>query len=312
MSQNSTELTLEQDIKSGTQMGSLSFGSKHVPIIGFTISLLASILAGILIGILLLLSSLFFYIYFIQPLIAAFFVGLLVEFAIKKSKMRHTQLALILGLLAGLILYGTYRYGDFINYQRTVASDFRAHSQNFTDAEFSKSLNERLIELTGSGGFVGYLQLEAQKGLTYSLSFRGRDTGETLHTSAFFAYLYWVLEFAIVLMLPAYMSYEQSKKAFCVDENKWLELARIAYVAQDKMETFLEAVKRQDFESAVQLVQAEEQPVQISIGICNQAAQEAMLKIVLIDKKKTNTILEPSIIPGQFARDIMKKASVSS
>lgn len=99
-------------------------------------------------------------------------------------------------MIAAIALVGTYHYGK---YQLELKDDARQFliSKNLpvTDAAVNETTDEFLKSETGATGLIGFLQLEAQQGISITRS----SSGNGLELKSVWYWVYSAVEFGIVL-----------------------------------------------------------------------------------------------------------------
>ncbi len=106
--------------------------------------------------------------------------------------------AMLIGLLCGVVIYGSYRVGEYlIDRQKTID---KVTSQTGADpAMASKLLDQFLKADTGYDGFIGYVISSAREGIQITRA--TSSTGIKLDEKA--TWIYWIIELIIVVALGA-------------------------------------------------------------------------------------------------------------
>ena len=190
--------------------------SNIAPSQGVAILAVSSLVSGVAIGGATAFIGKFIYFIVLFPLGMGFATGSVLGFAVKKGKIRNPLIAIGLGLLGGLVTYGALKYGQYINFQQELVTVMeREHAD--TDKYLAREQIDTILqEKTGSSGFVGFVKIAAQEGITISRSGRG---GFTIKDN--FAYLLWLIELVIVGFLAASIPFAAAKEPFNEEANDW-------------------------------------------------------------------------------------------
>ena len=190
--------------------------SNIAPSQGVAILAVSSLVSGVAIGGATAFIGKFIYFIVLFPLGMGFATGSVLGFAVKKGKIRNPLIAIGLGLLGGLVTYGALKYGQYINFQQELVTvmerEYAVTDKNLAREQIDTILQEK----TGSSGFVGFVKIAAQEGITISRSGRG---GFTIKDN--FAYLLWLIELGIVGFLAASIPFAAAKEPFNEEANDW-------------------------------------------------------------------------------------------
>jgi len=189
--------------------------SNIAPSQGVTILAISSLVSGAAIGGATAFISKFIYFIVLFPMAMGFASGAVMGFAVKKGKIRNPITALSLGVLGGLVTYGSLMYGQYINFKQEVETTME-REYNVTDKNQAKEqINVILQQETGSSGFVGFLKMSAKEGTSIS---RGSSKVKLNDT---FTYLLWLIELGIVGFLAASMPFKSASEPFNEEANEW-------------------------------------------------------------------------------------------
>ena len=93
-----------------------------------------------------------------------FGTGALLGVAVKTGKIRNPSIALGLGILGGIVAYGSLIYGQYINFRQETEKIMQS-DYNITDKkQVAEQINAVLQQETGDLGFVGFLKFSARQG----------------------------------------------------------------------------------------------------------------------------------------------------
>src|SRR5260221_2378954 len=178
-----------------------------VPIMGLILMLIAAVVGGVIIGGIVAFVSQFFYLIILMPLLMAAAGGWVMVQAIKMGKVRSRSTALIFGVLIGLIIYGTYRYGEYVIVGRPAIKQVFVDkakelgvTDQLNDAKIEELIDEGLKKQTGQTGIIGYTILKAQVGeqVRFGGSANSSSSGINFTLPEPLNWLYWVIELVVV------------------------------------------------------------------------------------------------------------------
>jgi hypothetical protein len=84
---------------------------------------IGSLIGAILIGVLFAVVSQFLDLIILYPLLMGAFGGMFVAFGAERLQVKSRLLMVVLGVLLGLLIYGTYRYTDYLLFVRKLNDD---------------------------------------------------------------------------------------------------------------------------------------------------------------------------------------------
>jgi hypothetical protein len=189
--------------------------SNIAPSQGFAILAASSLVSGVAIGGATAFISKFIYFIVLFPLGMGFATGSILGFAVKKGKIRSPITALGLGLLGGLVTYGSLMYGHYMNFQQETATVMEREYNVRDKSAANEQINVFLQQETGSSGFVGFLKMSAKEGTSIS---RGSSK---LKLNDTFTYLLWLIELGIVGFLAASIPFKSASEPFNEEGNEW-------------------------------------------------------------------------------------------
>jgi hypothetical protein len=186
--------------------------SNIAPSQGVAILAASSLVSGVAIGGATAFLGKFIYFIVLFPLGMGFATGSILGFAVKKGKIRSPIKALGLGLLGGIVTYGALMYGQYMNFQQEIITEYKITDKTLANEE----INAFLQQETGSSGFVGFVKISAKEGITIS----GRGSSKiTIKDN--FVYLLWLLELGVVGFLAASIPFKSASEPFNEDGNEW-------------------------------------------------------------------------------------------
>src|SRR5260221_9248581 len=172
-----------------------------VPLFGLILLIFVSVAGAVAIGAITAAIEryLHFYLILVFALIEGLLAGGAVVLAMRVGKVRSKFVAVIFGILAGLITYGTYWYGDYYLFKQQVANDRAGSSRQQSD----ELVDTFFMTETGQPGVVGFLMYQAKEGFGItSSSYAGssaRTTDLTLKETT--AYGYYAVELLAICLI---------------------------------------------------------------------------------------------------------------
>ena len=225
------------------------------PLPGVIIALIAGLIGAIVMGGVLYAIDHYagFYLIVVFPAVAGAVTGFALAKAVNLGKVRNGAVAALLGLIAAIALVGTYHYGK---YQLELKDDARQFliSKNLpvTDKAVNETTDEFLKSETGAVGFVGFLQLEAQQGISIT---RG-SSSNGLELKGVWYWVYTAVEFGIVLAVIAGIAWAAAIEPFNEAQQQWYGPEQVILTAPGANAQPLEtALKSGAFEEAGALLQ---------------------------------------------------------
>ncbi len=221
--------------------------SNRVPFQGFLTLVLAAVVGGVVVGALVAVAAHFIYLVVLFPMIMGLVGGAIVVAVVKSGKVRSPWIAGLFGLLIGLIIYGTYRYGEYIDAQRQFYDVIKAKYDQINETDSAGLLDKYLSDETGSTGFMGYVLLDAKQGvkITRTVS-TSTESGMTFAGNM--AWIYWGIELLAIVGIAGVMAYGQAAQPFCESCETWYGQERWLGSAEKKIAKDLKtALKGGDF-----------------------------------------------------------------
>ena len=226
--------------------------SNIAPSQGVAILAISSLVSGVAIGGATAFISKFIYFIVLFPIGMGFATGAAMGLAVKKGKIRNPITALGLGVLGGLVTYGSLMYGQYMNFQQETEK-IMEREYNVTDKNQAKEqINNFLQQETGSSGFVGFVKMSAKEGITISRrssSFQIKDN---------FAYLLWLIELGIVGFLAASIPFKSANEPFNEEGNEWYgEKQWVGSATEESKDDLIRLLNMDDMSGAAALLSSQ-------------------------------------------------------
>ena len=191
--------------------------SQIVPAGGLLLLILSAVVGGALIGGIVSLVSNLIYLILFFPAAMGLAGGVLVALAIRRGKIRNPVVGQMGGLLAGLIIYSSMWFGNYLQFQNSVRSEILARSPGAAVAEVDAFVDQFIKNQTGVSGFSGYILLVDQDGV--SIGRVGRSNSVNLGPT--FSWVYWGAELFIILALSVSPAGRYARQPFCEACGRW-------------------------------------------------------------------------------------------
>jgi hypothetical protein len=180
-------------------------------------ALLILLIGGGLLGIVIGLVGSFFYLAILFPIGMGFGASLVAGPAARTARVRRNEQVLLVFVLAGLVVYGSFHYGRYIMFQLGTwleLSSTEAVQTSGTEIDFKVAkviADYALKKETGHTGFLGYMLYRAKTGISI-----GRFYSENrLQLTGLLAWLYWAAELGLVLYIARGGVKDFGKAPYC-------------------------------------------------------------------------------------------------
>lgn len=130
-----------------------------LPAFGLALIAFVALVGGVLLGYALYYSSYFAYAIVVSAWVAAFIGGTALRIAMQVGGVRHARSAFWVGVIMGLVLYGTYRYALYQDYVGQLSQESVRPGLVFPSEEAVAFADEALLRLTDQPGIVGHMLL---------------------------------------------------------------------------------------------------------------------------------------------------------
>jgi hypothetical protein len=228
--------------------------SGAAPFGGVILLLLIAVASGLIVGGILWAvdNYLSLYLVVLFPLLAAAIVGGILTLLVRGVKIRSPLLAGLIGLIGGLLIYATYHYATYYVSFRNAVRDSLVESgaKSVSDAELDELINEQLQVDFGDTGFVGYLKLAAQDGITITRTTSiSSESGIELKDNVLLGY--WGLEWLLVALGVAVATGRAANDPFDEKAGTWYGPPMLVAMTDKKSrKEFLKALKAGDYAKA--------------------------------------------------------------
>lgn len=271
------------------------------------LSLLFISVSGFLVGAFVSVVSTVIYLVFLFPLGMGIAAIVITERAIKSNKIRIPLLGVAFYILAGIIIYGTFQYGNYLTF-RAQASEILVKKLT---AEYGKPDNNVANQIvdsflekeTGYSNFLGYVLLQAKNGISIGHLFSSSYS----NIGPFFTWIYWLIEIVIIFGMGIGSAKNTASQPFCEMHDRWYESEQhIGGVEISKSKNLFDFIKQKDFFTLGRILEknTDMPSIEIYIQNCKNCNVNTWLLVKQVYVSKTgkvvfNNILQTTITPLQ-------------
>ncbi len=184
---------------------------------------LVVIIGAPLLGGLVALISRFLYFIIVFPLAIGILAGFIIAQGIRLGKVRVSLVGAIFGLLIGGLVYGSYRYTEYLLNKKDaieyIVQELEAEFGEADNAIAGEVFDMILYEETGKTGFWGSVLLDAKEGMYISR----RHSSNSFSIGTTLTWIYWVFELLAFTCIPAFVAAVETTKPFCEYHDRWYE-----------------------------------------------------------------------------------------
>lgn len=294
--------------------------SNHTPFSGFLLLLLLALVSGAALGGILwaLDNYLSFYLIVVFPLFAGAIAGGLLLLGVRAGKVRSPFTAALMGVIAGLVIFGVYHFASYYVTFRGVVRDAIVQSDNVTptDAQLDQAINQELMKQVSDTGFTGYLRYAAQQGFSITNSTFESDSSDDLQLQGQTVYLYWVVEIVIACGMAGWLAAREAGQPFDEDANLWYgSPTRLAITSVKSRKALFNALKQGDFQTAGSLLTTqeikyprEEVLIRRSPAASGRLAQQDIYLTVNYCQRKGRTVIQRRGVVSPSELDLIERA----
>ncbi len=276
--------------------------SNKVPSAGFTWLTVTALIGGVAIGGVTSLIGQLFYLIVLFPLLMGTGGGVLQSYAVNRGKVRNPLVASTFAILMGVVIYGTLHGASYLIEKQKIKQ-----VSNLTDEQ----LDELLQLQTGSTGFVGYMKLSAQEGV--SIGRAGSSSRGKFELKNEWAWGYWAIELAAICGITAFMAFAAAKEPFCENSDEWyLPMESVGSMPNEESENFLSLIKNENFVKAGALIDPQKQSPVPNLVVHLQRSPGDRLNDLVLTASKTSLdnkgnvsskeVIKGMISPSQYAQ----------
>jgi hypothetical protein len=157
-------------------------------------------LGGLILGGVAYLVSKLIWIVLLFPLILAKIASVLMIMNMRKSKIHSAFVGFFFGIVLGLLIYGSFFYFSYLEFRSELRNELVTQlgqdGYNADKQQIEEFIDQGTIELTGQPGFIGYIILLDQEGVSVGLVRTGRTDA---NLGSALTWVYWIIELVIII-----------------------------------------------------------------------------------------------------------------
>lgn len=199
-------------------------GAPHAALAVFGVSLLAGVITGAVESVI----SRWFSLVVLFPMLIGGAAGGTAVVMIGRRKLRAPTLAFVLGVLGGTGGYVTLHIVDYVQSRSAIAdalleSDLVRDTPDTPDdpVDVSSWIDTMLVRQSGHSGFIGYLLVRAQEGVTIK---RAGTSDPGLELRGTWAWVLWAVELLLASITAGVLARNRAKEPFCESCDQWFGL----------------------------------------------------------------------------------------
>ncbi len=187
--------------------------------------LIIAILSGLILGAILWAvdNYIHFYLVLLFPLVGGGIAGGALAAGVRGGKVRSPLVAGLMGLLAGLIMFGVYHGANYYVTFRSQLRDLIVERTNQTPTDEDLNALEGLLYQDSNiqeTGFIGYLKFAADAGFTIT-STGSTSSSSPMEIKGTIAFVYWGIEILLACLIAAGLAWSAAKEPFDENTNQW-------------------------------------------------------------------------------------------
>jgi hypothetical protein len=210
--------------------------SNRAPFGSILMLLIIALVVGAILGGILFAIEYFtsFYLVLMFPLLAGFLAGGALALGVNSGKVRSPLLAILFGLIAGVVILTTYHVASYyIDFRGDVRTELGKQGEPPTEAELDQFIDQRLTREYGEGGIMGYLRLVADEGFTITRTASVSANPIELQGDA--VWIYWGVEMLVAAIAAAVAARGAAVQPFDEKSEQWYEPAVLIGKASKKV-----------------------------------------------------------------------------
>jgi hypothetical protein len=172
---------------------------------------------------------------------------------VRHFKLRQPSQIVILSLLSALTIYGVFHYAGYLIFQMRAANEIFLQMSDIDSIRAdggNRMLAARVIvdyalkEETGHSGFIGYLLYKANQGISMGRFY----SSNRINLGPILTWLYWVLQFGIILAVTIYRGKNALRMPFCEACGNWYSSEKhLGGTSPANESILLELIEQKDF-----------------------------------------------------------------
>ena len=223
--------------------------------------ILIYLFVGAFIGLSVSVISNIVYLVFLFPIIIGFVGAYFLKDAVKRCRIRSNTVTLVLSVLMGLVIYGTYHISNYITFQgeMTIAFVQKMEADSDTPSMTGEEsiavgrafTNYALKEETGQSGFLGYMLYKANRGISIGKVY----SSNRLKLGSIFTWIYWLVELGLIIGIMYTSTKNKETDALCENCQDWITpKEHLGGVEEDDFQSLQDFIAAKNFSAARKLL----------------------------------------------------------
>ncbi len=222
------------------------------------LALVVIVAGGFLTGALFLAITYQYQMIFFSPIVPSLAAFVIVCYAIWQGRIRGRVFCLALGLLLGVLIYGSYqgmRYAAFR--QLSVSQLSQTYGTGLSYGELQGMVDDLLLENTGATGFLGYVREQMQQGMVIRSTPLPTSANQVTGSGYL---LYWLIDAVFILGGALSGAWRANERAYCEHCHKYygritntygdMGLQRLGWIDKQQTDEFARLIDLGHFEQA--------------------------------------------------------------
>jgi hypothetical protein len=226
--------------------------SGAAPLPGILVALALTLIGAVLMGGVLYAVDhyLRFYLIVLFPGIAGGVAGAMLAAGVRSGKLRNGAITALIALVGAVVLLGTYHFAAYeFALKDEVRQFLTSQNASATPQAVASATDEFLRSETGTGGFLGFLQLEAKQGISITRS--SSSSGSGLELKGVWYWVYAGVEFAVVFFLIYALGSGAANEPFNERNQQWFGVGKTVLNAPlEAAPGIIAALQANDLETA--------------------------------------------------------------
>jgi hypothetical protein len=284
--------------------------SGQAPVSGVLQLLIVAIISGVVVGGILWAVDNYLHLYLVVlfPLLAAAIVGGILTLVVRSSKIRNPLVAGLCALIGGLLIFSTYHFASYyISFRDVVRTALvESGAKTLSDNDLDELIDQQLQIEVGDTGFIGYMKLMNQEGITISRTVStSSESGFTLNDTVL--WVYWGAELLLVAIGVAIAAGRAAGEPFDESSGAWYGgLQFVGVTIPKSRKDLVNALKNGDVQGAGRLLTR--QPFKYPrVEVYARRGQDSMgdvyLQVNIAQRQNRSTIAQRGMVSAsEFER----------
>lgn len=215
------------------------------------------------------------------------------------GKVRYPLLAGVIAVLLGAFAYVMVHYWSYRALPGELAEAYKEETGIELSAAQSKDLTDWVLEEeVGQTGFVGYIKLTAEEGVSVG---RAGSSSNFLKLPAFLAYPLLLVEMLISAGVAGMVAGSMASDLFCERDNLWYKTRDILKSSGTSAQAIAEAIEAGQYDQIPELIEPPQKALysQVKVKACPRC-RDAYLSLDVSRENKSTTVYTAHLTPEQL------------